>query len=112
MKSESTSAESANENFPWYFLWVLGALLLAALSVSDFILTKNPGSALVSFAWLCWAFSWYAKPFCVRFSARPAEAISVQPLRPWVPQSLWNLVTFGALALLLAGLLVKFANAA
>jgi hypothetical protein len=62
--------------------------------------------------WFCWAFSWYAKPFQVNFRAKAANAVSVGTLRSWVPQKLWNFITFAALALILTGLVLRFANAA
>ena len=108
MPSESASATSS----PWYLLWVLGALALAAVNAAEFLSARNPGSAVLAFAWCLWAFSWYAKPFHIRMRASFSEAVSSRPIRPWVPKSLWNFITIGALALLVVGLAVKFLNAA
>ena len=104
--------ESRTNKFPWHLLWVLGAFTLAAINISEFRVTGKPSSAVLASAWICWAFSWYAKPFHVNFRAKASNALIVEPLRSWVPQKLWIFVTFGAFALMLAGLVLRFTNAA
>lgn len=104
--------QSQTRKFPWYLLWVLGAVALAAINITEFRATGKLSSAVLASAWICWAFSWYAKPFHVNFRAKASNAVIVEALRSWVPQNLWNFATFGAFALLLAGLVIRFTNAA
>lgn len=98
--------------FPWYMIWVLGALALAYFNATEFRATGRPGSAVVTIAWLLFAFSWYARPFRVSFRARPSQAFAQQPLRAWVSPALWNLATLAGLVLLVIGIFLKFTQAA
>ncbi len=104
--------ESQGARFPWYLLWVSGAVTLAAVNVSEFRNTGNVGSIVLALAWIFWAFSWYTKPFHINFRAHASKAVVIGSLRPWVPVSLWNFATFGAFALIIVGLILKFTNAA
>ena len=106
------SLQSQKSRFPWYLLWVVGAVALAAINISEFRATGKLSSAVLALAWICWAFSWYAKPFHVNFRAKASKAVAVKALKSWVPLSIWNFATFSAFALLLVGLVLKFANAA
>ena len=104
--------ESQTSKFPWYLLWVLGAFTLAAINIAEFRVTAKSSSAVLALAWIFWALSWYAKPFHVNFRAKASNALIVEPVRSWVPQKLWIFVTLGAFALMLAGLVLRFTNAA
>ena len=104
--------QSQKARFPWYLLWVLGAVALAAINITEFRATGKLSSAVLALAWICWAFSWYAKPFHVNFRAKPSNAVIVEALKSWVAPSFWNFATLGAFALLLVGLALRFANAA
>ena len=112
MSNHVDSAESQTAKFPWYFLWVIGALALAATNISDFVVTKRLSSVLLSAAWLLWAFSWYAKPFHISLREKLSNAINVAELRAWVSPSLWNLATIGALSLMIVGELLRLTNVA
>ena len=85
---------------------------MAAANLNDLYVTKKLASLLSALAWLCWAFSWYAKPFSVRWGVKLPEAIRVHSLHPKVPPALWNLTTMCAFVLMAVGLLLKFASAA
>ena len=112
MQIQANQTKEQGSGRPWYLLWVLGAITLAGLSVMEFQANGKLSSALIAAAWLCWAFSWYAKPFVVNFRAQASRALIVEPLRTWVPHTLWNFATIGAAALLLVGVLLKYTNAA
>ena len=112
MQPGTDQVNPQNDGLPWYLIWVFGAIALAVVNVTEFRSTANLGSLLIAFGWLFWAFSWYAKPFRLRFRAKLSQAIRVGQLRAWIPQQLWNIATFGALGLLLVGLVLKFMNAA
>lgn len=105
MKSDSASP-------PWYLIWVIGAIVLAGISLTEFRATGRLSSLVIAVAWLGWAFSWYAKPFQVMFRRKASMAIIVRPLRTWVPLVLFKFVRFGALALLVVGIVLKFTNSA
>jgi hypothetical protein len=104
--------ESEVASRPWYLLWVLGALALAGTYIMDVFVTGRLSSVFRALAWLLFAFSWYAKPFRVDFQAKASKALTLAPLRSWVPVRLWNCVTFSAFALLFTGLVLDFTNAA
>jgi hypothetical protein len=104
--------ESEVASRPWYLLWVLGALALAGINITEFLATGRLSSVVLALAWLLLTFSWYAKPFCVKFQAKTSKAITPAPLRSWVPVRLWNFITFSAFALLFTGVVLGFTNAA
>jgi len=85
---------------------------LALLNIDEFRITAKLSSLMIAAGWLCWAFSWYAKPFRINFRAKASQAISMRPIRSWVPSALWNLVTFSAFLLLCSGIVLKLTNTA
>jgi hypothetical protein len=111
----STNPETSNSRYsatPWYLIWVFGAIILAAINLSEFGKSEKPGSAVIALAWLCWAFSWYTKPFSVNLRKTLSTAVLVHERRSWVSEVVWNTATFSAFALLLAGSVMMYANAA
>lgn len=95
--------------FPWHLIGVFGAIALAGLSIAEFRSNAKPSSLLIAAGWIGWSFSWYAKPFQVDFRAVASKAVVSLSLRTWVPPALWTFVTFSAMALLLVGVVLKFA---
>ena len=112
MQDLDSGPPAKDKGLPWHLLWVGCALVLAAVNVSSFSSTHAPYSLVLAASWLCWAFSWYAQPFRVRWNAKALGAIERLPRHPRVPEQLWNVVTIGAFVLLLVGLVLRFANAA
>ncbi|MFT3820311.1 MAG: hypothetical protein QM750_22305 [Rubrivivax sp.] len=112
MRSDSTPNHQGGTGFPWFLLWVIGAVVLAGDSLRGYGSGGDAASLVLAVAWLCWAVSWYTKPFQVDFKSGLAQAFRVLPIRPWMPKLLWNLVTIGALAFLIAGLALRLATAA
>ena len=100
---------SGTESHPWHLLWVFAALAFAGTSATRFYASGEPFALLASLAWLGWAFSWYTKPFQVRWQGKISEAVRVQPLHPKVPEKLWSIVTIASFLLLLASVALRFA---
>ena len=112
MQDLDSVTPTKGKGLPWHLLWVGGALVLAAVNASSFSGSHAPYSLVLAASWLCWAFSWYAQPFRIRWNATALGAIERLPRHAGVPERLWNVVTIAALVLLLVGLALKFANAA
>ncbi len=111
--SRSSSPEAGHAaGCPWHLLWVIAAAALAAFAASEFLASGKLSELLACLAWLCWSFSWYAKPFHIDWRGGLADAIRVQPLNPRVSKSLWSVVTLGALLLLLSSLAIRLSAAA
>jgi hypothetical protein len=112
MQDLDSGPRATDKGFPWHLLLVGAAVALAAVNASEYSGDHAPHSLVLAAAWLCWAFSWYAQPFRIRWGAKALGAIEKLPRHERVPEGLWNVVTIAALFLLLAGLALKFANAA
>lgn len=93
----------------WHLLWVVAALAFAWVNLSDFSETLAPHLLILAVSWICLAFSWYTRPFRVRWNAKAFGAIEMLPCHARITERLWNLVTITALTLLLIGLALKFA---
>jgi hypothetical protein len=100
--------QTGQNHFPWWILWVLGALAGAVTNAVEFFAHGTISSVMLSAGWLCWAFGWYARPFLLDFRAPPLKAFVLQPVRSGVPEALWTAAIASGLALSAAGIIGKF----
>jgi hypothetical protein len=96
---------------PWHLLWVLAALVFASMSLSEFRATGRLAAAMTLVGWICWAFSWYVKPFSVRWRAPVDQAVQGRTLHERIPPGVWALVTFCGVVFLILGLVLKLLKA-